>query len=140
MSPGFLRNVAAPNIYTQACQLLRLWQTKARIASGRPFDASDDIFKAALDAVFGFAFGPSWPHSALQPTMDAVKSMDELPGTDTDSPVTFREGPSDEVVAATLELVAAVEKVQGTSMKLTWALLSLTPAVRRARRSPGRRR
>ncbi|UPX19143.1 uncharacterized protein EKO05_0009415 [Ascochyta rabiei] len=146
MSPGFLRDVAAPNIYTQACQLVRLWETKARVAAGRPFDASDDIFKAALDAVFGFAFGPSWPHSALQPSMDAMDAMDamdvvdELAGTGgrheaRDSPVAFQEGPSDEVVAATLELVAAVEKVQGTlSMKLTWALLSLTPALRKARR------
>ncbi|CAE7019984.1 cytochrome P450 [Pyrenophora teres f. teres] len=134
MSPSFLRDVAAPNIYTQACQLMKLWETKARIASGRPFDASDDIFKAALDAVFGFAFGPSWPHSALQPTMDAVDGMDELADTDADAPVAFKKGQSDEVVAATLELVAAVEKVQGTmSMKLTWALLSLMPVMRRAR-------
>ncbi|KAF1963912.1 cytochrome P450 [Bimuria novae-zelandiae CBS 107.79] len=139
MSPSFLRDVAAPNIYTQAYQLVRLWETKARVAAGRSFDASDDIFKAALDAVFGFAFGPSWPHSALQPTIDA---MGELTGTSGEhrhdvenSPVAFPEGESDEVVAATLGLIAAVEKVQGSlSMKLTWGLLSLTPTLRRARR------
>ncbi|KAL6702428.1 hypothetical protein ACN47E_001869 [Coniothyrium glycines] len=135
MSPGFLKDVAAPNIYTQACQLIRLWEIKAKRAAGRPFDASDDIFNAALDAVFGFAFGPSWEHSAMQSTIDALAQMPDSHG-EPDSAVEFASGPQDNVVAATLGLVEAVEKVQGSlSMKLTWQLLSLTPGLRRARRT-----
>ncbi|KAH7548716.1 hypothetical protein BM1_10882 [Bipolaris maydis] len=134
MSPVFLRDVAAPNIYMQACRLVRLWEIKAKCAAGRPFDASGDIFKAALDAVFGFAFGPSWQHSAMQPLIDAITHISVDHGAP-DSPASFPEGTQDEVVTATLSLVAAVEKVQGSlSMKLTWLLLSLTPTLRRARR------
>ncbi|KAJ6284299.1 heme binding protein, partial [Bipolaris maydis] len=134
MSPVFLRDVAAPNIYMQACRLVRLWEIKAKCAAGRPFDASGDIFKAALDAVFGFAFGLSWQHSAMQPLIDAITHISVDHGAP-DSPASFPEGTQDEVVTATLSLVAAVEKVQGSlSMKLTWLLLSLTPTLRRARR------
>lgn len=145
MSPGFLRHAAAPNIHVQACQLLRLWELKAQHAHGRPFDAGRDIFHAALDAVFGFAFGPHWPHSATKPKIDALLTSaasgsissisSSSPSDDIDVPITFPEPVQDHVIHATLGLTEAVEKVQGTlSMTLTWALLSLTPTLRRARR------
>lgn len=130
VSPLFLRDVAAPNIYTHALRLIELWDVKARIAAGRPFDAEPDVFGAALDATFGFAFGADFPHSAMQPKLAAVKNM-SLPSGETgcedvDEPCLFPMAPVDDVVAATLELTAAVEKVQGSlSMKFSWWWMSL---------------
>lgn len=51
MAPAFLLGVAGPQIYTAMSELMDLWEEKARLAQGHPFEASGDLYHAALDAV-----------------------------------------------------------------------------------------
>ncbi|KFA71034.1 hypothetical protein S40288_10433, partial [Stachybotrys chartarum IBT 40288] len=74
MSAPFLQSVAAPNLYESTQDLIQLWTAKARLAHGKPFSASKDIFHAALDAVLAFSFGDSFPHRALTPQVKLVQT------------------------------------------------------------------
>lgn len=62
MTLPFLHNVAGPVINQNALELLELWRVDARIADGRPFEASVDTNHAVLDAIMSFAFGERLPH------------------------------------------------------------------------------
>ncbi|KAM6508778.1 hypothetical protein FSOLCH5_011779 [Fusarium solani] len=77
MLPAFLQNVAAPAIYSNALDLLHLWQNKCDIANGRPFDAEKDIFYTALDAVTSFSFGASFNHKATVPQLKELRGPAE---------------------------------------------------------------
>ncbi|GJC80907.1 cytochrome P450 monooxygenase TRI13 [Colletotrichum liriopes] len=79
MTPQFLNRVAAPNIYTSATNLVDLWKMKARIADGRTFSAEQDIFFTALDAVLDFGFSDSYPHRALKPQLESLRSLEDRP-------------------------------------------------------------
>ena len=57
MTPHFLRNVSGPAVFVRALDLMELWQTKAKLAKGKPFAAEYDIHFTALDAIFDAAFG-----------------------------------------------------------------------------------
>ncbi|ORY68347.1 cytochrome P450 [Pseudomassariella vexata] len=61
MTPKFLYDVSAPQIYSKTTALVELWTLKAELANGRPFDARRDIFDAAIDIINAatFAFDDS---------------------------------------------------------------------------------
>lgn len=144
MSPSFLHNVAAPALYASALTLISLWDQKATIAGKRPFSASEDIYRVALDAVHAFAFGEKFLHNATNPQRQTLARLDaeglsELLGPNTiishDEPVQFPEAKCDEIVDATFSLAEAVETVQGTSsMRLTWKLMLFNSRYRWAKR------
>lgn len=60
MTPNFLHNVAGHNIYSSASRLVSLWTMKNRIADGRPYTASMDIYYTEIDAVIDFTFGDGY--------------------------------------------------------------------------------
>ncbi|KAL1839667.1 hypothetical protein VTJ49DRAFT_1277 [Mycothermus thermophilus] len=116
MLPTFLHNVAAPNVYQSVDNLVKLWQVKAKIASGRPFDADRDIYYAALDSVLEFSFGPSFAPRATKPQLDATLNLSQeeaqkLQGTgsDVNTPVNFIDAPLDETVHAILAAGEVIE-------------------------------
>jgi hypothetical protein len=76
MLPPFLNHVAGPVIHSNVQNLIRLWDLKAGIAGNRPFSASEDIYSAALDAVFGFAFGEDFQYSATAPNVRLIEALD----------------------------------------------------------------
>lgn len=139
MSPPFLRNVAGPSLHANLSKLIRLWDIKSSIAGDRPFSAHDDIYEAALDSVQGFVFGQDFPHSATEPKIQTLLSLDEtsraaLLPEDKDQPVEFPAGQMDPVIKATLDLSASVEELQ-SSMAPRWRFklwTSKKPWVRRA--------
>lgn len=143
MSPQFLHQVVAPALYANASNLISLWERKVTMAGNRPFNVSEDIYRAALDAVHAFAFGGEFEYSATKNQLALLEGMStegiqELLGHDTvstsrhDEPVQFPNAKSHELVDATLSLTEAVETVQGTpSMRLAWKLLQLSPQHRR---------
>ena len=49
--------VAAPRVYENIYNLIRLWTLKTEKARGRPFEASRDLYLTALDAICSVAFG-----------------------------------------------------------------------------------
>ncbi|KAH8681786.1 cytochrome P450 [Xylariales sp. PMI_506] len=59
MSPAFLHEVNAPQIYSKCSTLIDLWLFKCKVANGAPFEAKDDITDAAFDMINAavFAFG-----------------------------------------------------------------------------------
>lgn len=77
MSPGFLNDVAAPNIHASVQILIDLWHHKMRIANGQPFKGGEDIKLSAFDAILAFSFGQRLPTRALTTQLEAVEKMDE---------------------------------------------------------------
>ncbi|KAJ6784452.1 hypothetical protein PWT90_09721 [Aphanocladium album] len=135
MTPSFLREVAAPNIYDSGLRLVRLWGMKTRIACGRPFEANEDIYHTALDAVLAFTFGPEFPHSALAPATTALATAhdyDVTEGLSADDAVHFHQFDLEDELEAMLGLVAYLNKVQGHPMpSLAWRYYKNTPTFKR---------
>lgn len=118
-----------------------MWRTKARIAEGRPFDAHEDIYHFALDAMSGFTFGHGFDHSSIQPTSEAIRSLDlaakeKLRGTGTSQdPVSFPHGKMPGVLWAFMELTELVAYMLGNPFpRLTWSFVLRKPASRKAYR------
>ncbi|KZL64524.1 cytochrome P450 [Colletotrichum tofieldiae] len=138
MTPQFLNRVAAPNIYTSATNLVDLWKMKASIADGRTFSAEQDIFFTALDAVLDFGFSDSYPHRALKPQLESLRSLEdrpvksahELPAS-TD-PVEFAVVQPHESIQAILVAGDLVQEVADSGfVKLAWWWKRLQPQARK---------
>lgn len=130
MSPGFLNGVAAPAIYQQVSNLVRLWDIKAHLAQGRPFTAADDIYNTALDAVHGFSYGQGFEHRAIQSTLDYYErrtpEMTEKLGYKggVNDPIEFPAQQMDTVIKSVLTLTSTFAEVQGTFIAhLKWPFL-----------------
>jgi len=137
MTPSFLNNVAAPSIYASAQNLVTLWQAKTRVAEGRPFSATHDVFYAALDAVHAFSFGTGYPHRAAVAQLRSVTRVEaqHLQCLDRDAPIDFPLEPIHESSQAVIDLVDEVEKVAGSpAPKLAWWWLKRSATHRRAAR------
>ncbi|KAI0391300.1 cytochrome P450 [Xylariaceae sp. FL0594] len=143
MTQSFLHHVAGPALYDKVCSLLDLWQAKSDVANGRPWVAGEDIDNVSLDAVMAFAFGKRFgeAHSAIVPALRAIRKMSAAEVTalrgsgGTDDPIEFpnHEEDKDELLSATLELVATVQDVQGSPLPdLHWAYVNRKPRIRRA--------
>lgn len=135
MSPKFLHEVAAPNIYKSSARLLELWKAKARITGGKPFQAEMDIFYAALDAVFDFGFGDAVERRALMSQIEAVDGYEPQPLKAAEGPlVNFPTAPIDPSFQAMLNSVENVGPVTASGWpKLAWWLIGWKPSVRRNR-------
>lgn len=123
MTPKFLKNVAAENICWSAQGIVRLWETKARVAGNRPFDATPDIFYAALDAVLDFSFGESFPHRAVRAQTEAVSKMENNETTiaDNGKPFNFASAQLHETLNATLHAGEAIGEVLDSPWpKISW--------------------
>ncbi|KAF6812272.1 cytochrome P450 monooxygenase [Colletotrichum sojae] len=55
LSPGFLREVAAPRFHESISRLIELWELKSASNGGVPFEATEDLRFTALDAIWGTA-------------------------------------------------------------------------------------
>ncbi|OLN81291.1 Beta-amyrin 11-oxidase [Colletotrichum chlorophyti] len=138
MSPPFLRDVAAPEIYTNVLNLVSLWNEKTRVADGRPFDADLDIHYAALDAVTAFSFGKNFSHNATKPVADLIrrltpKEVARMSETaSVDDPIEFPSVQYDEVVAAILCVTTAIEKLHGSPWPVwKWKFIERLPPLNR---------
>ncbi|KAL2759154.1 hypothetical protein ACRALDRAFT_2100631 [Sodiomyces alcalophilus JCM 7366] len=145
MTPTFLHDVAAPNIYESAMQLVDLWGLRAAAADGRPFEAVRDVYYAALDAVLEFSFADSFPHRALVPQVLRVRGMEvgeverlredaDRRGSGWDAVVEFPVAPLHESVTATMRASEMVgDIIQSPEPTLAWWWKWLFPKERRYR-------
>lgn len=137
MSPAFLQNVAAPSLYTNLCKHIALWDAKSRLAQGHPFEAIDDIYYSAFDAVTSFTFSDNFTHNATKSRVSLYKSMStdkiQLP-TGKDEAVVFPKSPIvDEFVEAFRELALVYEEVLASMWpRLQWFFILRRPRVRHA--------
>ncbi|KAF4429616.1 Cytochrome P450 3A14 [Fusarium acutatum] len=70
MSPKFLNQVSAPEIYSKVNTLVRLWHEKCLHAAELPFDGKRDIQRATLDDVTAVSFGLDDDNSATKRQLD----------------------------------------------------------------------
>lgn len=137
MSPAFLQNVAAPSLYTNLCKHIALWDAKSRLAQGHPFEAIDDIYYSAFDAVTSFTFSDNFTHNATKSRVSFYKSMPtdkiNLP-TGKDEAVVFPKSPIvDEFVEAFRELALVYEEVLASMWpRMQWYFILRRPRVRHA--------
>ncbi|KAM0327597.1 hypothetical protein ACHAQA_005890 [Verticillium albo-atrum] len=133
MSPGFLHDVAAPEIYRSATALVRLWRLKSDRAAGGPFEAGGDVSRTALDAVLDFAFGTAYPHRTLPAQTDAARDA-EQPAKGPHGETVFPQGAMHETLVATLHAGELVGTVGATPfIDLAYRILFLFPSERRIR-------
>lgn len=138
MSPAFLREVATPNLYAAFDRLVDLWQRKARLADGRPFEAEEDIHAATFDGVIAFTFGGDFEHSATAPRVNALEGFAAkatAKGLGPDHLVHFPAGEVHEDVHCFQALMGQMEKVlKVPAIKLGWLLVGKTREYYRLRR------
>lgn len=130
MAPAFLRNVATPNMYASFEKLVDLWQDRARLSGGRPFEVEHDIHAATLDGVLAFTFGGDFEHSATEPRISALEGLKAeavTKGLGQDDLVQFPVGEVHEDLRCIEKLLDQMEKVlQVPDMNLGWFLFGKT--------------
>ncbi|KAI0401888.1 cytochrome P450 [Xylaria palmicola] len=105
MTPNFLHEVSAPQIYDKTMALVELWSVKARLGEGRPFNARRDIFDAAIDIINAVAFGLEDDQSTVKNQLDFFRAQPAFkPTTNADGSVAFP-------VLPTLPNIAAIEAI-----------------------------
>lgn len=134
MTTTFLHEVATEPIYKSVVELVALWEKKSELAKGHPFEAFEDVYYTALDAVMAFALGGDSPHMALPARLDSVTSLDHIPYPRThEEPVEFPQENRNEVVSSILTIAGSVEhaRVSAVPRLLSW-YMHRTPAMRKA--------
>ncbi|OQV11354.1 hypothetical protein CLAIMM_15200 [Cladophialophora immunda] len=136
MTPGFLNEVEAPQVYRNAETLVDLWNLKCRLADGRPFKASTDIYNAALDTVFAATFGLEARNNTT--TSQLQQLLKHSPGSDIDKSmeqtVIFSQFPRPAIFDAIIELTESLETaVKAPFPRLGHWLLRWAPRLQRAR-------
>ncbi|KAI8652321.1 hypothetical protein NCS57_01295600 [Fusarium keratoplasticum] len=132
MSVNFLQNVSSPEIYEKFALLVDLWNGKARLSNGRPFDAAEDIHNAALDIIMTASFGLGLEQSQI------AKQTRELEGASSpggrDDVFEFKHVPLDEELRFfTILTDSIIVAVRSPLPRLSHFLYrNLSPMMRRA--------
>lgn len=135
MSPVFLRNVAAPNLYGAFQNLIVLWNKRCDLADGRPFSVAVDFSAATFDGVLAFTFGHDFAHSATKPHIEVLTGLetaDLTHGLGVDDAVEFPAGPLHSDLDCMQRVGAQTEKWSSFPMvKLAWMLFGNTSEFRK---------
>jgi hypothetical protein len=133
MSPSFLNNVVGPVMYDNSMNLIRFWETKAKLANGRAFDVNEDLDHSALDGMLSFVFDRHFKHTALGPQIEVLSKMD--PTSLTIGPkgeVRFPKAPVHEFISALYETVDKIDVVtKAMSPKFAMWWIRQTPSYKR---------
>ncbi|KAJ5774111.1 cytochrome P450 [Penicillium paradoxum] len=136
MTPAFLNEVSAPRIYEAFASLIDLWTEKSRLANGRPFSASDDVYKAALDAIWAVTFPYDTKDSVInarRQLLPSASSTSTALFTTNDEPVDFPEPAINAGQNSVLTLTESLESIMMSPMpRLAFWLLSKLPYMRKA--------
>jgi len=116
--------------------LVELWTEKMALAQGHPFSANEDIYNAALDAIFATTFGLEADDSAIASQIDVIqtKSKTIKVSADIDEHVVFPKGPIPPGFEAVLTLTDSLEPTIKSPIPIWhhWFLRQL-PSMRKAR-------
>ncbi|RHZ57412.1 uncharacterized protein CDV56_107766 [Aspergillus thermomutatus] len=130
MLPSWLHGVAAPEICQHALSMIELWDFKARLANGRPFEASEDLRRMAMDAVMSFCFGQRFQDMATRPAIEALqlKNLGLAKLDESEQPVKFPTTTLGPLLSALDTLFESVGKIRGSPKpSLTWAYILRRP-------------
>ncbi|KAJ0331620.1 hypothetical protein COL5a_002284 [Colletotrichum fioriniae] len=94
-------------------QVVELWNHKARLADGHPFEAFDDIYFGAFDAVLAFSYSSNFQHMTLPGRLQLISTLEHVEHpAKADSPVVFPESKQSSIIRAMLGLAEAVEETR----------------------------
>ncbi|KAK7743782.1 hypothetical protein SLS53_003801 [Cytospora paraplurivora] len=132
ISPGFLRNQAAPIMYRSAVQLVELFRVKAAVSGGRPFYVAEDFKIATFDVIWMAMLGSDQnginkEREAVLQWADAIKQPESE-----DEPSELAMAPkSDEWEAAVYFLSLVPSTLMSPIPGLLHFIYSLTPTWRK---------
>ena len=133
MSPTFLHEVLAPQIYATATDLIDLWRLKSTLAQGHPWHAPRDIYHAALDAIWSAVFHshPGTTRSQLE-LLSTIEKVEQPKSRD--SPVEFPKAATPPAFDAVITLCDSMETTIKSPMPTLhhWVLRQL-PYMRSAK-------
>ncbi|KAM0554037.1 hypothetical protein ACHAPJ_007112 [Fusarium lateritium] len=109
MTPSFLNEVSAPEIYDKMSRLVELWSLKSEHANGRFFSASRDVHNAALDIIVCASFGLDTQSTQLVREIQHL-SPDDKANNDPDGEFVFKEAAMNEELEALTVLADSVAK------------------------------
>ncbi|KAJ8132570.1 hypothetical protein O1611_g1055 [Lasiodiplodia mahajangana] len=112
MTPTFINNVSAPDVYSSICTLIKVWQAKCDTAKGRPFSAHHDLAYAAVDSIFASSFRLPEEESITIKRLEAVLQWKPQIPSSVDEPVNFPESSIPEIFAAILTLGDSLTNTQ----------------------------
>lgn len=138
MTPGFLHEVGAPQIHANVEALVKLWDLKAQLAQGRPFDAVPDIYNVTLDSIFAATFGLDAKNNTTTSQLQhllAYASIDRLKVPETaDLPVEFPTAQRPATFEAIITLTESLEiSIKAPLPRLAHWFLRQLPYMRKAR-------
>ncbi|CRG88185.1 Licodione synthase [Talaromyces islandicus] len=134
MSPQFVNDILAPQVYSATEMLIEFWKVKSELAQGRPFDLRDDIIETLLDTISVSTFGLSRSHGAISAQLAFLRGAPSLSETDptTITPVEFPRTQRPPLIDAFITLTQSMVlpsmrrskalKEAMISQQLTWAL------------------
>ncbi|PVH84306.1 cytochrome P450 [Cadophora sp. DSE1049] len=132
MAPTFLNEVAAPRLYDATLELLHLWQIKAVLADGHPFQAHEDIANAALDTIWAASVGREARITSSQIEILAQWSKLNLP-LHKDLPAVFSSAPIPYDVECIRKVISSMEVGLASPLPgLSYFFYLKLPSVRRA--------
>lgn len=130
MTPPFLNEIAAPNIYASARNLIQLWEDKAWVSRGRPFSVREDIYHAGLDAVLDFTFADSFPYRSVPPQLEYLRAVEKelqknmMENEDMDEPMDIGSAPIHGGIVALLRASDVVkELLTSPAPRWTWRIM-----------------
>ncbi|RYP90146.1 hypothetical protein DL770_003768 [Monosporascus sp. CRB-9-2] len=136
MTPRFLNEVSAPEIYSKMCHFVDLWKFKAQAADGRTFKAYEDLNFLSYDIVTAAALGIDDSESEIVQHLRSLRSdfpprsPSEVP---TESEFVFPNFAPSDLMGSLLTLAEAIgDSFSKPSPKLFHALNNLRPAMRKA--------
>lgn len=135
MTPGFLHDVAAPEIYSNVETWIKLWELKAKLAQGRPFAAETDIYNVALDVIFCATFGLDIKDSNTTAELQQLSSTKDLPlPASRDTAVTFPAYHRPAAFESIMTLTESIEvSIKAPFPKFAHWMLRQMPYMRKAR-------
>lgn len=135
MTPAFLHQIAGPQIYTAFLDLLALWEEKSRLAQDRPFEASVDVFRTALDAAWAAVFGDDPSNSTTRAQLQLCSSTKSLQLSGSlDDEAKFPDAPNPAAKQAIITLTESLEtSIKSPFPVIAHWLLRKTSSMRKAK-------
>ncbi|KAG4032387.1 hypothetical protein MFRU_007g02910 [Monilinia fructicola] len=112
MTTSFLNKHVGPAVHSKGLEVMKLFETKMNLASGRPFSVKKDLEYTSLDVMLDFAFGKNWTHTALGPQVELLSktSAREINAGSFDQPVKFPVAPIAKFLESVYEAPEIVER------------------------------
>ncbi|KAF5718751.1 TRI13-cytochrome P450 [Fusarium mundagurra] len=111
MTPSFLSEVSAPEIYDKFSRLVQLWGMKTEHANGQFFSASRDVHNAALDIIVCAAFGLDTQHTQLVKEIQELAPDNNNSSSKIDGEIAFKQIPLNEELNALATVAESVAKI-----------------------------